>query len=163
MYYLSVHNWNIKSKTLIYHNLIHSSTNIWPNFFSAKTCRFRSRCFITFIVYDPSIRDSPKSTKGAVVHSRYKFVLRLLVLIFHEKINELVPWKSTRLFYTSRFLTVLSRLWVRCVMGMPWKSMAWCVNGLSQHGGPCMDIYQQVLFVKISIVFKAFFGNKNKG
>ena len=36
-----------------------------------------------------TIRDSPKSTKGAVVHSGYKFVLRLLVLIFHEKINKL--------------------------------------------------------------------------
>ena len=96
--------------------------------------------------------NQPKSTKGVVVHYRYKFVLILLVLIFMEKSTNFVPWKSTRLFYTSRFLTVLSRLWVRCVMEMPWKSMAWCVNGLSQHGGPCMDIYQQVLFVKISIV-----------
>ena len=36
---------NIKSKTLIYHNLINSSTctNNWPNFFSVKTRGFRSR------------------------------------------------------------------------------------------------------------------------
>ena len=36
---------NIKSKTLIYHNLINSSTNNWPNLQSVKTRRFRSRCF----------------------------------------------------------------------------------------------------------------------
>ena len=36
---------NIKSKTLIYHNLINSSTNIWPNLQSVKTGRFCCRCF----------------------------------------------------------------------------------------------------------------------
>ena len=45
-----------------------------------------------------SIRDSPKSTKGAVVHSGYKFVLRLLVLIFHEKINELCTVEINQTF-----------------------------------------------------------------
>ena len=45
-----------------------------------------------------AIRDSPKSTKGAVVHSGYKFVLRLLVLIFHEKINKLCTVEINQTF-----------------------------------------------------------------